>query len=108
MAIHTMPLCAEEEIVPGVYFATQRDNLYRLVGQQQYEFRIFSGYSGWAGGQLENELQVGGWLTRRATEDYIFRQKPDELWKHVAGDIGGDVLQSVLKVKNQPENPSHN
>ena len=30
------------------------------------------GYSGWAPGQLENEIQHNGWLTCPADEDLVF------------------------------------
>ena len=51
--------------------------LKRLVEQDQQPFRLFVGYAGWAGGQLESELEVGGWLTTPATCDDVFSEADD-------------------------------
>lgn len=45
--------------------------------------RIFSGYAGWIGGQLEMELQEGSWFTVPATTDDVFNADPDALWTAV-------------------------
>ena len=106
MAIHTDTECGETEILPGVYLATQKENLDRLVRQREHPVRIFSGYSGWAGGQLEGEMSVGGWLTTLATHEYIFDEAED-LWKRVADDIGNEIL-FFSKGSNGPPDPSMN
>ena len=36
------------------------------------KFRLFSGNAGWGGGQLENEMGVGGWLTAPASISQVF------------------------------------
>jgi putative transcriptional regulator len=47
------------------------------------EVRIFAGYSGWEGGQLEAELSAEGWfLINRADED-VFCSRPGALWHDV-------------------------
>jgi putative transcriptional regulator len=108
MAIHTQESYSENEILPGVFLAMQKEYLNKIVQQKDRPFRLFSGYAGWAGGQLENELEVGGWLTTPATYDYIFRH-PDDLWKQVASDIGNDILFSTQKHKRPlPDDPSLN
>ena len=45
---------------------TKMAGLQKLVGQTKKPFRFFTGYAGWAGGQLEDELKAGGWLTVKA------------------------------------------
>ncbi len=107
MAIHNHPSLAELEIVPGLYFAAQRDNLEKLIQQQEHAFRVFVGHSGWGGGQLENELAQGAWLTTPATPDYVFYDEVD-LWKRVTQQIGRSMLQDMLKLKGMPKDAGLN
>ena len=105
MAIHDQPRFSEKEVMPGIYLATSREHLDEIVRSDKIEFRLFSGYAGWGEGQLEHELKVGGWITRRATSAYIF--SGDDLWTQVGRDITSDVY-SVLDIKHRPDDPSLN
>ncbi|MBW3556339.1 MAG: YqgE/AlgH family protein [Actinobacteria bacterium] len=51
--------------------------------------RLFSGYSGWDGGQLEAELQVGSWFVVRSQLDDVFGPDPEGLWRRVLRRQGG-------------------
>jgi putative transcriptional regulator len=44
------------------------------------EARLFTGYAGWAPGQLERELEGGGWFVIDADPDDPFVRSPDGLW----------------------------
>lgn len=48
------------------------------------------GYSGWAPGQLERELQANGWLICDADETILFANKPDTRWKATMDKLGID------------------
>lgn len=45
--------------------------------------RVYSGYSGWDGAQLENELTAGGWFLADAEPGDVFTDDPAGLWKRV-------------------------
>jgi putative transcriptional regulator len=107
MAVHTDPALGEMEIIPGVYFAAQRDHLEGLLQQQEHAFRFFVGHSGWGSGQLENELKQGAWLTTPATFDFVFSDD-DDLWRKITRHIGQEVLAGILKLKDIPKDPSMN
>lgn len=109
IAIHTSRSLAEMEIVPGVFFSAQREHLEKLVAAPGETFRLFVGHSGWAGGQLENELRVGSWLTMPATLEYVFFDE-SELWKKTTKQIGESLLLSALKInaRRVPPDPSIN
>ena len=43
--------------------------------------RIFSGYSGWTGGQLDSEVNDGGWFVVDAEAGDLFTPEPETLWR---------------------------
>ena len=53
--------------------------------------RLFSGYAGWAAGQLEGELAAGSWLVVRSVAADAFTPDPDDLWTAVLRRQGGHV-----------------
>lgn len=107
MALHADEECSELEVLPGVYFATDKDYLDQIVTTPDLPFLIFSGYSGWGGGQLEGELKAGGWMTIPACYEHVFCGEID-LWKMVAQDIGEEITRPLLPPKFIPASPSSN
>jgi len=107
VALHRLKGAAEAEVLPGIYFAAHKDELAKLVHQTSKPFRFFTGYAGWAGGQLESELSAGGWLTSKANKKLLF-QSADDLWEHVTRAIGETILAKAMKVKHVPADPSLN
>jgi putative transcriptional regulator len=107
VALHRLKAAAEAEVLPGVYFAADRDKLQKLVQQTSKPYRFFMGYAGWAGGQLEEELTAGGWLTAKANKTLVFRTA-DDLWEQVTRTIGENILSKAIKLKHVPEDPSLN
>jgi len=47
------------------------------------EVRIFAGYAGWTGGQLEEELKEESWFVVEADEGRIFTREADSLWRDI-------------------------
>jgi putative transcriptional regulator len=107
MAIHTNRSCSENEILPGVHFAAHKEHLNQIVREPKHVFRIFSGYSGWAPGQLEGELEYGGWMTLPARQDFIFGD-PDTMWRNASQEIGQEVTGGLLGPVSVPDDPSCN
>ncbi|MET1048281.1 MAG: YqgE/AlgH family protein [Acidimicrobiales bacterium] len=54
----------------------------RLVGDVG-GVRLFTGYSGWGPGQLEDEVAMGGWFVVDAEPDDVTTTEPDDLWRAV-------------------------
>ena len=51
--------------------------------------RVFRGYSGWGPGQLEGEIESGGWLVLDAEPTDVFAHDPEALWRDVLRRQGG-------------------
>ncbi len=66
--------------------------------------RVFAGYAGWGGGQLEGELEEGSWIFEPALPDDVFTEAPDTLWSDVLRRKGGPY--SVLAL--MPDDPRVN
>jgi putative transcriptional regulator len=47
------------------------------------DLRLYLGYCGWAGGQLENEVRHGGWWIFDANAGVVFDSEPDSLWSRL-------------------------
>lgn len=51
--------------------------------------KIFMGYSGWAAGQLENEILHRGWKSLPSNIQSFFYTKPSDLWGQLIERFGG-------------------
>jgi putative transcriptional regulator len=65
--------------------------------------RVFAGYAGWGGGQLEAELDEPSWILEEARADDVFGEE-DDLWAAVLRRKGG----AFALVATMPEDPSLN
>jgi putative transcriptional regulator len=66
--------------------------------------RLFSGYSGWASDQLDDEIDEGAWFCLDAIEDDLMTREPEQLWHDVLRRQGGDLGM----LANFPPHPSVN
>ena len=68
-------------------------------------FRFFVGYSGWAPGQLEDELKQKSWIVvNNANASHVFDTEPRELWKKLLEQLGGKFRM----FSNYPVDPRMN
>jgi putative transcriptional regulator len=107
MALHAHEPLADAEVVAGAYFTVEKEKLEQLLGCNDERSRLFVGHAGWAGGQLEHELEAGGWRTTPATVEHIF-QGDRELWEQVTKELGFALLRSLPDIKDVPDDPSVN
>ena len=69
------------QIIDGIYVGTPRV-LERIMTQPKPSeaFRAFSGFAGWAPGQLEHEMLEGAWGVLPSNAFNIFDKDPAMLW----------------------------
>lgn len=96
------------EVADGLYWGGEYDQLKILADSGQInknDFKFFVGYSGWAEGQLSNELKENSWIISRNVEiEHIFDTKPERLWKLALENMGGKYKM----ISNYPEDPRLN
>jgi len=78
-------------ISPGLYLSTSPALLQRLLAPNPPERnRLIVGYSGWAPGQLEAELEASAWLMSDVDRDLIFDTPPEQMWEKAIRRLGAD------------------
>ena len=68
------------------------------------EVRVYAGYAGWSGGQLEDELLEGAWVVCESEPGDAFRPDASDLWYEVLRRQPGDLSRLALL----PEDPTLN
>lgn len=68
-------------VVPGVGLLDLAEGPEAVIDVA--DARVFSGYSGWIGGQLEAELATDSWLLDEASAEDVFTHNPADLWRVV-------------------------
>jgi putative transcriptional regulator len=107
MAVHTQPTLADMEVLPGIYYSGDPDQLRELVAATEGPVRFYAGYAGWGDGQLEHEMDEGSWLTTPANIERIF-DTAEDAWEKLTKQIGGSGILAALGIKHVPKDPSLN
>ena len=94
-------------IVDGVHWGGDFEVIKTLVQAEATtpnDLRFFLGYAGWSPGQLEEEIEQGGWFLANAADMLIFSEEPHKLWRTVLRRMGGEYAL----LANFPDDPRMN
>ena len=69
------------------------------------EIRLFAGYAGWAPGQLDGEIEQGGWFVVDRVDGDVFSRSPEALWNDV---LRRQSRRSLAMLASFPEDPTTN
>ncbi len=74
-----------DRVLADVFMSSSRELLERLVTAPRADetFRAYAGYAGWAPGQLEAELAVGGWHVVDGRASIVFELPADKIWSRL-------------------------
>lgn len=78
----------------GVWLTGDEDHLRILLGRIDAKVRFIAQYSGWGPGQLESELESGGWLIGQADQLIVF-ESADDVWEAAVKRCGHEILSSL-------------
>jgi putative transcriptional regulator len=90
-------------VVGRIGFPAPETNIEQLTDATERR-RVFAGYAGWSGGQLEAELEQGDWIVHPAQPEDVFTDIPEELWSTVLTRMGG----TYALIARMPRDPSVN
>jgi len=95
--VHDYKEASESKISSGLYYATEDKYLIEAAIDESTHYRLFQGYSGWAGGQLEYEIKRGDWLAVDSNPDYLFNDTlaSEDIWKKGLSDHAAETYRSI-------------
>lgn len=105
--IHSADWAVENTaLITSAWAMTSSEEMFHCIadGDTPRQFRIVMGYSSWAPGQLEAELEGHGpwsknnsWLVaQNLGPEWLFEQDPDELWSSVVTLSSHQAVDSWL------------
>jgi putative transcriptional regulator len=71
-------------IAGDLWLALDPATVEQLMKKPPEHLRFYTGYSGWAPGQLANELLRRDWWVIEVDPDVVFRADPSTLWEELA------------------------
>jgi putative transcriptional regulator len=98
-----------ETPTPGVIFepATEplidylQSNWPSILPDDRPRLHFYAGYSGWAPGQLEDEISYGAWYVHKATADIVFHADPEQGWRD-ALSRKGEIYRIIAETGYRP------
>jgi putative transcriptional regulator len=71
-----------QKVLGDVYLVSSREVLEKTL-EGGGALRVYLGYSGWAPGQLEAELELGSWYIFRGDPALVFDPEPETVWSRL-------------------------
>ncbi|MFP4091380.1 MAG: YqgE/AlgH family protein [Cyclobacteriaceae bacterium] len=111
--LHYIHRCPElipggEDLGNGIYWGGDFEQLMSVINTRQLstdQVLFFVGYSGWAAGQLDAELQENSWFVHhQASVEDVFDDSAEQLWRKVLRNMGGKYRM----YSNYPTDPRLN
>lgn len=108
--IHRTPddLEGSIQVTDEIFWGGNYEQLITMINTRTIvpeDFKFFLGYSGWAPGQLDEELKQKSWIViNNATAEEVFDIEPKILWKEVLTKLGG----KFKIISNFPVDPRMN
>ena len=88
MRADTEPEESSSLILEDVYLSQDPKLLDRIVTEaepdERIDFRVYTGYAGWAPGQLAAELERDDWQVVPGNGDVVFDPHPGKVWERLS------------------------
>lgn len=104
------PAAPAFHVLRGVYLTMHPENIEKLLSGGTRNYRLYSGFSGWAPRQLESEMQRDGWYVLPASEALVFRADTSGMWEELVEKARGsrtrapapELFHSVQRQNGSP------
>jgi putative transcriptional regulator len=95
------PAAPAFQVLRGIYLSMHPRAVQPLIDNPGASrgFRLFSGFSGWAPGQLQGELKKDGWHILPATPEILFRSDTRRMWQELVDKARGIRTRATLDAR---------
>lgn len=92
-----------ETVIGDVWMTADKALLERMVRENvnPESFRVFLGYAGWGGGQLENEVEHGAWHIFNADPAAVFASDVKGLWERYMRRVEAQIAMARVQTGDQ-------
>lgn len=96
ISVHENEPNGEGKIASGLFYAVHPDKVLGAIGTDA-RIRLYQGYSGWAGGQLEAEIDKGAWMVIDADPEIVFYEQHEDrnVYKDALYKFGNIVYRNA-------------
>lgn len=89
-------------IIGAVHFSPLNNAVLAAPAPDPRNLRLYIGYAGWGPGQLDQELARGSWHVVPASEELVFSNEPDSVWRRLIPAPTYQVALDPLQVSASP------
>ncbi len=98
--LHRCPglITGGEKVTNVIFWGGEFNELVALLQKGKLstkDVRLFLGYSGWAEGQLNDEMNEKTWITTFSTIELVFDSDANSTWKNALKQLGGEYEQLI-------------
>jgi len=68
--------------------------------------RVYAGHASWGPGQLQDEIEHGGWFATRATPDFVFHENPASIWRELVKRASQRSVHASVLLPARPPLPA--
>jgi putative transcriptional regulator len=85
-------------VLSEVYLVSSKESLEKTLAatSSANDVHLYLGYCGWAAGQLENEMRLGGWWIFDASAGLVFDPTPDSVWSRLIARTEQEIAKFEL------------
>ena len=90
--VHGTKIEGSIDLGDGIYWGGDFEQISYMINDgliKSTEIRFFLGYSGWAPGQLEEEMKENSWIVTNANSEEIFKLEDNAFWPSILKRMGG-------------------
>ena len=75
------------DVTNSISISSNKINLEKIIGANDFPYKVMMGHAGWRPGQLENEIKKGDWMMQSMTDDFVFNIQSNSMWEQAISSL---------------------